>query len=201
MAKRDWATTFGRCCRFFDRRRMAAYGVGLGSVSLALALRLALEWVAPGIVPYATLYPALVAAALLGGVGPGWRLWCRGAGRLRFLLRQAGLLVPPPSAAAVNLALLVATGGVLIVLAAAFAGRSCGCWRARSGSSWRSARRGSARGISTVPPACVLVSGVSLHPGTRSLDSGRYRTVRGANSPRRPRRRQPALPRGSRSSQ
>src|SRR3954451_22246619 len=120
MAKRDLATTFGRCCRFFDRRRMAAYGVGLGSVSLALALRLALEWVAPGTAPYATLYPALVAAALLGGVGPGLAALVAAAlGAWFFLLRQAGLLVPPPSAIAVNLALLVATGGVLIVLAAA----------------------------------------------------------------------------------
>src|SRR4051794_30570062 len=120
MAKRDLAAIFGRCCRFFDRQRMAAYGVALGCVQLALALRLALEWVAPGIVPYATLYPALLAAALLGGVGPGLAaLVCAALGAGFFLLRQAGPLVPPPSTAAINLALLLATGALLIVLAAA----------------------------------------------------------------------------------
>ena len=45
--------------------------VALGCVALALALRTALGLVDPGIVPFATLYPALVAAALLGGLVPG----------------------------------------------------------------------------------------------------------------------------------
>src|SRR5215218_3650276 len=120
MTKRDLAAAFGRCCRFFDRQRTAAYGVALGCVLFALALRAALNWAAPGIAPYATLYPALVAAALLGGVGPGLAaLMAAALCAWFFLLRQAGLLVPPPSAVALNLALLVATGGVLIVLAAA----------------------------------------------------------------------------------
>src|SRR4051812_3474584 len=106
MTKRDLAAAFGRCCRLFDRQRTTAFGVALGSVSLALALRLALEWVAPGIAPYATLYPALVAAALLGGVGPGLAALVGAVlGAWFFLLRQAGPLVPPPSTMAINLAL------------------------------------------------------------------------------------------------
>ena len=71
MVKRDLATTFGTCCRFFDRQPVIAYGAALGCVALAFALRAALGLVNPGIVPFATLYPALVAAALLGGPGPG----------------------------------------------------------------------------------------------------------------------------------
>ena len=71
MPKRDLATAFGRCCRFFDHRPAMAYGAALGCVALALAVRAALMLVEPGIVPFALLYPAFMTAALVGGFGPG----------------------------------------------------------------------------------------------------------------------------------
>ena len=121
MAKRDVAAAFGTWCRFFDRQPIMAYGAALACVALALALRAALKSVNPNIVPFATLYPALMAAALLGGFGPGMVALLIGVlGAWWFLLPSPGPLLPPSSSQAANLAILTVTGGLLVVLAATF---------------------------------------------------------------------------------
>jgi len=48
------------------------YLLAVGSVALGMGLRMALErWVGPGLPTYITFYPAVMVAALLGGLGPG----------------------------------------------------------------------------------------------------------------------------------
>jgi len=118
MVKRDLAATFGTCCRFFDRQPVIAYGAALGCVALAFALRAAFGLVNPGIVPFATLYPALVAAALLGGPGPGMTALMIGMLGAWGLLLPSPWLVPLSQSTVANLAVLAITGGALVVLAA-----------------------------------------------------------------------------------
>lgn len=119
MAKRNLAVAFGRWCRFFDRQPSMAYGAALACVAFALALRAALELVNPDIVPFATLYPALMAAALLGGLGPGMAALVLGLlGAWWFLLPSSWPLLMPSPTESANLALLILTGGLLVALAA-----------------------------------------------------------------------------------
>jgi PAS domain S-box-containing protein len=48
------------------------YGLAVSAVAAAFALnRLANGWAGPGLPPYITFYPAVMLAALLGGLGPG----------------------------------------------------------------------------------------------------------------------------------
>jgi two-component sensor histidine kinase len=54
-----------------ERQGWAAYGFAALVVVLAVAARLALELLVPGVVPFATLFPAVLAAAVVGGTGPG----------------------------------------------------------------------------------------------------------------------------------
>ena len=117
MAKRDLAAAFGRCCRYFDRQPVAAYGVALTCVALALASRVLVGWIDPDIVPSATIYPALAVAALLGGAGPGAVALIGGCLGSWLLLLSAS---PPPamSTTAINLVLLALTGGMLVALSA-----------------------------------------------------------------------------------
>ncbi|MGO8931338.1 MAG: PAS domain S-box protein [Limisphaerales bacterium] len=52
--------------------RFLRYGLAVGAIAAAMGLRQALTaWVGPGLPTYVTFYPALVAVALLGGLGPG----------------------------------------------------------------------------------------------------------------------------------
>ena len=90
----------------------------MGCVALAFALRAALGLVNPGIVPFATLYPALVAAALLGGPGPGMTALIIGMLGAWGLLLPSPWLVPLSQSTVANLAVLAITGGALVVLAA-----------------------------------------------------------------------------------
>ncbi|MGE3744055.1 MAG: DUF4118 domain-containing protein, partial [Geminicoccaceae bacterium] len=53
------------------RKWWAAYGIALGLVAVALLMRwLVAHYVGPR-VPFITFYPAIIVAALLGGLGPG----------------------------------------------------------------------------------------------------------------------------------
>lgn len=56
--------------RFVSLDRIYRYLFALGCVALATALRYALALVLPGLVPFATFFPAVVAAGFFGGVGP-----------------------------------------------------------------------------------------------------------------------------------
>src|SRR6476659_7294000 len=101
MATRNWAVAFGIWCRSFDRQPIIAYGAALACMALALALRAALELVDSNIVPFATLYPALMAAALLGGFGPGMVALLIGVlGAWWILLPSPGQLLPLSSSQA-----------------------------------------------------------------------------------------------------
>ncbi len=54
------------------RRPDVRYGVAAGFVAAGFLLRLGLTaWVGPGLPTYITFYPAVMVAALLGGLGPG----------------------------------------------------------------------------------------------------------------------------------
>ena len=50
---------------------MAAYGCALAFIAVAVGIRWALGSFVAGVVPFATLFPAIIVAALLGGTGPG----------------------------------------------------------------------------------------------------------------------------------
>jgi PAS domain S-box-containing protein len=53
-------------------RWLLRYGSALAAVGVSLLLRLGLTaWVGPGLPTYITFYPAIMAVALLGGLGPG----------------------------------------------------------------------------------------------------------------------------------
>jgi PAS domain S-box-containing protein len=55
-----------------SRSLFARYGLAVGAVAAGLGLRLALTaWVGPELPTYITFYPAVMAAALLAGFGPG----------------------------------------------------------------------------------------------------------------------------------
>ncbi len=82
------------------------YGLALAAVAVAGGLRALLGGEFPGLVPFATLFPAVLIATLLGGLGPGllatalsavwaWLLW----------LQPPAALAPPSAAIWVNLAL------------------------------------------------------------------------------------------------
>ena len=90
------------------RQPIVRYGLALAAVAVAGGLRELLGVEFPGVVPFATLFPAVLLAALLGGLGPGllatalsafwaWLLW----------LQPTDVVAPPSSAIWVNLALFV----------------------------------------------------------------------------------------------
>jgi len=55
-----------------NSRWVARYGAALAAVGAGVLVRLALTaWVGPGLPTYITFYPAVMAVALLGGLGPG----------------------------------------------------------------------------------------------------------------------------------
>ena len=49
----------------------AAYGLALAMVALAVLVRLLVAKFAGGAMPFVTFYPAIIVAALIGGIGPG----------------------------------------------------------------------------------------------------------------------------------
>lgn len=65
------AALWARLCRLAEPRPPVAYAFAVLVALAALGLRLALEVATPGIVPFATLFPAVLAVALIGGTGPG----------------------------------------------------------------------------------------------------------------------------------
>ena len=98
------------------------YGLAVLCTGLAFALREVIEAVAPGALPYATFFPAVLIAAWAGGLGPGL------LALVLSLLAGWYFFVPPrfsfvlPEAAEVgSVALFAATAGMIAVVGAALA--------------------------------------------------------------------------------
>jgi PAS domain S-box-containing protein len=90
------------------RHRIARYGFAIAVVAVAALLRGALGLEFPGVVPFATFFPAVLLATLLGGLGPG--LLATSLGALlgwSFWLQPSPTLASPSAAVPVNLALFV----------------------------------------------------------------------------------------------
>ena len=119
-AERDLAAAFARWCRFFDRRPRAAYGIAVLAVGVSLALDGAVAAVAPG--PALMLCPAIIAATLLGGPGPGvvaLLTGLTGAWLFPWPSAQGDVLVSSSGVAVVYRGLLATLGGALVALGAA----------------------------------------------------------------------------------
>ena len=102
------------------RHPIVRYGLALAAVCVAGLLRGLLGSQFPGVVPFPTLFPAVLIATLLGGVGPGllatllsalwaWFSW----------LQPTAALAPPSAAMSVNLALFVLVSLGLVATAEA----------------------------------------------------------------------------------
>jgi PAS domain S-box-containing protein len=90
------------------RHPIVRYSLAFAAVGVAGLLRALLGAQFPGLVPFATFFPAVLIATLLGGLGPGLlatvlsALWA-----WLFWLHPAAALAPPAAAISVNLALFV----------------------------------------------------------------------------------------------
>jgi PAS domain S-box-containing protein len=102
------------------RHPIVRYGVALGLTVLAASLRAVLGAEFPGLVPFATFFPAILIAALLAGLGPGllaiglstflaWFFW----------LQPEAEIAPPTAAVTLNLALFVLASLVSVATAEA----------------------------------------------------------------------------------
>ncbi|MBP2291897.1 response regulator [Azospirillum rugosum] len=74
----------------------AAHGIALGLVALAAGARLALEPFVTGIVPFVTLFPAVLVAALVGGGAAGLTAWAASALLAWTYLLPATVMSTPP---------------------------------------------------------------------------------------------------------
>ena len=103
--------------RYAERRRGLAYGLAVACVALGVVARLALLVVDVPVVPLATLFPAIAAAAFVGGAGPGFLALALSAGAGALILQQLALTPGPfGTPGAINTVLLVVTGGLLVGL-------------------------------------------------------------------------------------
>jgi PAS domain S-box-containing protein len=90
------------------RQAVVRYGLALAAVAAAALLRAALGAAFPGVVPFATFFPAVLIATLLGGFGPGLLAICLGALiGCYFWLQPFEALTAPTADVPVNLALFV----------------------------------------------------------------------------------------------
>jgi PAS domain-containing protein len=99
---------------------LAGYGTALACVLLAVGLRLGLERLVPGVVPFATLFPAVLVAGLVGGGGPGLLALLLGGGLVYASLPPLSLAaVRLPTADAVSLVLYILSAGIVLAVALA----------------------------------------------------------------------------------
>jgi PAS domain S-box-containing protein len=89
------------------RHPIVRYGLALAAVGVAGLLRELLGAHFPGLVPFATFFPAVLIATLLGGLGPGLLATALSALWAWFLWLQPPVVAPPTATLSVNLALFV----------------------------------------------------------------------------------------------
>jgi Domain of unknown function (DUF4118) len=102
------------------RDPLLRYGVALGITALAAILRGVLGAHFPGLVPFVTFFPAVLAVTLLAGLGPG--LLATGLSAYLawfFWLQPATELPPPATAVTLNLILFMLASVLLVVTAEA----------------------------------------------------------------------------------
>src|SRR5512144_569282 len=98
---------------------LAAHAFAVACVGVGVAVRLALGSFVAGVVPFATLFPAIIVAALAGGTGPGVTAVVTGGfAAWFFILTPAAELGVPTVAEALSL-LLYAISGLLILVVVA----------------------------------------------------------------------------------
>src|SRR5512144_669138 len=94
---------------------LAAHGFAIACVGVAVAVRLALGSFVAGVVPFATLFPAIIVAALAGGTGPGVT---GGFATWFFILTPAMELGVPTASEALSLFLYAISGLLILVVVA-----------------------------------------------------------------------------------
>ena len=100
--------------RYAQRRRVLAYGIALALAGAGVAARMLLQGVGAGLAPFATVFPAIAAAALIGGAGPGLAALGLGVAGTWNLVDAPATSSLGVSMAALNLALLLTTGGFVV---------------------------------------------------------------------------------------
>ena len=184
--------------RYAERRRVMAYGIGVACVAFGVLMRVALERLDVGVVPFATLFPTIAAAALIGGVGPGLLALVLSATLAYLFLDIFGWPAPRYAQAGyVNLALLIVTGGVLVALGAlaraamirlaagedrlslAISSTGLGIWDVEgvSGSRQWSTEFRTILGLDAVTPANSELFASLIHPDDRGWVTERYRAA------------------------
>jgi PAS domain S-box-containing protein len=98
---------------------LAAYGFAVTFIAIAVAIRLALGSLVAGVMPFATLFPAIIVAALLGGTGPGVAaLVTGGFAAWYFFLTPTSEFGMPTASEALSLLLYVISGLLILVVVA-----------------------------------------------------------------------------------
>lgn len=97
----------------------AAYGLAFALVALSTAARVTVAPFVAGVVPFATYYPAVLVATLVGGVGPGFVAWLAGSVAVWFFIFPEPYRFAPLTAADwTNLGLFGLTNILVIAVAA-----------------------------------------------------------------------------------
>ena len=97
-----------------------SYSLAVIFVMFALGIRLGLDRLAPGIVPFATIFPAELAATFVGGIGPGLVATGLGGLSIWYLLLEPRMGLDALSAGdAVSLVLFLLSSLVIVATAAA----------------------------------------------------------------------------------
>ena len=98
---------------------LAAHAFAVACVGVGVAVRLALGSFVAGVVPFATLFPAIIVAALAGGTGPGVTAVVTGGfAAWFFILTPAAELGVPTVAEALSLLLYAISGLLILVIVA-----------------------------------------------------------------------------------
>ena len=97
----------------------AAHALAIACVGIAITVRLALGSFVAGVVPFATLFPAIIIAALAGGTGPGVTAVVTGGfAAWFFILTPAAELGVPTLSEALSLLMYAISGLLILVIVA-----------------------------------------------------------------------------------
>jgi PAS domain S-box-containing protein len=101
------------------RNPLAAHVFAVACVAAAVCVRLALGSFVAGVVPFATLFPAIIVAALAGGIGPGLTAVVTGGfAAWFFILTPEMELDVPTMSEALSLLLYAISGSLILVIVA-----------------------------------------------------------------------------------